>query len=114
MSDYLADRRGTPRCLSLVQEPSGQRHYLDGRGIHAGTTLEVRLESGKWLQVRYESEWPPEGLRPAFYLAVAGITSAKLDLPFDAQLRWPSDRFGRKARADVIDPTGDCELLVEG
>lgn len=100
--------------LRLVDEDSGPRHYLAGRPVHAGTTLELALAWGTvrcaatdpdpvWIRGRYEWSFQA-GDRPKFHVLlgdgspdcpreddeswVAG--TACFPLPAKAVLRWPS------------------------
>ncbi len=43
--------------LILANDAGGPRHFLDGRAVHAGATLELLLEDGRWLEVRYQWSW---------------------------------------------------------
>lgn len=80
--------------LELTRDAGGLRHTLDGKAVHAGTTLEVQLEDGKWIEGRYE--WNYEGdTLPRFHLGLAGeppgppTDEGALKLPTWAILRWP-------------------------
>jgi hypothetical protein len=42
--------------IDLYQNESGLRHYLDGQEIRCGTSLELLMEDGRWMPVRYECE----------------------------------------------------------
>ena len=96
--------------LRLQQEPGGPRHYLDGRGIHAGDRLELAVAEGVtrcahgdpdpvWLVGRYEWRFQP-GDAPRFFLELGdgkalGLGKctglAEFKLPETALLRWPSE-----------------------
>jgi len=39
--------------LQLKKELGGYRYYLDGRGVHAGDFLEIKIR-GNWKLARYE------------------------------------------------------------
>ena len=102
--------RAMGRPLNLRQEPSGPRHYLDGRAVHAGDTLELAVFEGVtvcaqgdpdpvWLRGRYEWSYQA-GDAPRFYLelgdgkalgAGACVGLAEFKLPEAAVLRWPSE-----------------------
>jgi hypothetical protein len=101
-----------PRSLRLVGEPSGPRHYLDGRPVHAGETLELAIAAAAtgnpdpawplWLRGRYEWSFHA-GERPTFYLELGDgkaesgecVGLAEFKLPEAAVLRWPSERADR-------------------
>jgi len=84
------------QVLMLSSDGGGPRHFLAGLPVHAGSVLEVLLEGGRWLRVRYE--WTARvNEEPTFYLALGrawetnedqGGPVAKLQLPSDAALRW--------------------------
>lgn len=89
--------------LELRQESSGLRYYLDGRPVHAGTFLELRLYPDavvndhhvavgpSWLIGRYEWNCRP-GTRPIFFFTVAdGLTGISATLPDGAICRWPAE-----------------------
>jgi hypothetical protein len=40
--------------LIEASDAGGRRHFLDGRPVHAGMTLELLLPDGQWLRGRYE------------------------------------------------------------
>jgi len=85
--------------LILGRSEGGQRHYLDGRPVHAGDTLELLLDDGCWLRVRYEWSWQPD-VAPTAHIALGLPASARKQLSIDppttsfalpprAILRWP-------------------------
>ena len=97
--------------LRLEQEPSGPRHHLDGRPVHAGDTLELAVAFGvavtapelalvshvAWVRGRYEWSFEP-GERPIFYLELGDgqgcgvcVGLAEFKLPEATVLRWPSE-----------------------
>lgn len=98
-----------PDILREEQEASGPRHYLDGRPVHAGETLEIRFaaaakarlvdtndaQEGIWLRGRYEWNFQP-GSRPVFYLELGNAEGggcaalAEFRIPPPAILRWPA------------------------
>jgi hypothetical protein len=83
--------------LIEAADPGGRRHFLDGRPVHAGTTLELLLAGGQWLRGR--SEWSyAAGQSPTFHVALGGPAGAERQgelpvvsfrLPPRAVLRWP-------------------------
>ena len=84
--------------LILARTDGGQRHFLDGRPVHAGARLELLLDDGRWVSVRYEWSWQPDE-PPRAYLALGVPTPARaitdapvvsFALPAPAILRWPS------------------------
>lgn len=74
--------------LVLGTDAGGLRHFVDGQPVHAGYVLEVELEDGTWVQMRYEWNFTRDA-PPVFYLALAGPAVAKVTLPESARLRWP-------------------------
>lgn len=64
------------------------RWHCDGRGIHAGSQMELRCDGGKWLTVRVESYNRGRGL--SAFIAVHGRQFASTIEPEYDQLRWPS------------------------
>lgn len=96
--------RGNP--LELGSDPGGPRHFLAGRAVHAGTQLLLLMVDGSWLSGRYENTRLADGhLLARFHFDVrcrtavrewandpgAGIAypEGAIDLPPDAELRWP-------------------------
>ena len=93
------------RTLTLVTEPGGLRHYLDGEPVHAADGLQLLMADGTWLSGRYENHRGPDYLEPLLYFPLRYKTERPLDrerpngprdfieacitLPSDAQLRWP-------------------------
>lgn len=92
--------------LLLGNDGGGRRHFLDGKPVHCGTTLEMQClehkedDYGAFLQplhkgvyVRYEAQLYPGG-KVTLYADVGGYTfTAELD---GHRFRWPPDR--RKGR----------------
>jgi hypothetical protein len=83
--------------LILGRTEGGARHFLDGRPVHAGATLERLLDDGHWLQVRYEWSWQPD-TSPTAHVALGVPAGARelvdppavsFELPPRAILRWP-------------------------
>ena len=69
----------------------GDRHYLAGKAVHCGTALELLVQGGRWVPVRYELA---RG-EPVAYLHLGGpgerfgaTDVVHFDLPTDAVLRW--------------------------
>ena len=89
--------------LELRQEPSGLRHYLDGRAVHAGDVLEIR-EGAAWLLARYE--WSFRAGDPPRLCLDAGELR-----PYEGTaLRWPVER----GAADAGRPDAARALALEG
>ena len=83
--------------LILGRTDGGARHFLAGRAVHAGDTLQLQVAGGDWLPIRYEWSWDPD-TPPTGHLALgvpAGAEQlqdtpvASFDLPATAILRWP-------------------------
>lgn len=62
----------------------GHRDYLDGRGVHAGELLEIKLDDG-WRVGRYEIEHHRGYREPVLYLSQFIV----LPLDLKCELRWP-------------------------
>ena len=82
--------------LILGRSDGGQRHYLDGRPVHAGDVLQLLLADDHWLPVRYEWSWDDKP--PRAYAALGAPAQAarqdqqpliEFSLPPRAILRWP-------------------------
>lgn len=59
--------------LVVGRDAGGQRHFLEGRPIRCGDSLELLLPGGLWIPVRFELEPDPiEGMRPVLYLGLGG------------------------------------------
>jgi hypothetical protein len=83
--------------LILGRTEGGLRHFLNGEPVHAGARLELQLDGGNWLPVRYEWSFS-ETTPPMAYVAlalpepaqgIAGPPLIQFALPTDAILRWP-------------------------
>ena len=97
--------------LETRAEPGGPRHYLEDRPVHAGDTLSLLLEHGRWVEGRYEWTFK-EADPPMFMLALGELPErtreqleaeeeqgiyrrpplVELTLPPRAVLRWPGKR----------------------
>jgi hypothetical protein len=99
-----------PGSLQLQREDGGLRHYLDGRAVHAGTTLQLLLPNSRWLSGRYEWSFQSDA-PPLLYVLLGGDwerlrkedprsevnggntdfcgEEVRLQLPESAVLRWP-------------------------
>ena len=77
----------TGHHLELREEGGGLGYFLDGRPVQAGVVLEVLLEGGEWLTVRFE--WKVEDQLPTLHLDL-GETQSKaiFCLPERARFRW--------------------------
>ncbi len=82
--------------LVLARDEGGRRHFLDGRPVHAGTTLELLCADGHWLRVRYQ--WSGDDRPPTAATALGAPAEAERQglqpivefaLPPRAILRWP-------------------------
>lgn len=97
--EHIEPMRGVEPHTQLIlgSDAGGQRHFLDGRPVHAGTRLELLLDDGHWAPIRLE--WslnrPDE---PDAYLGLGVPAGArelgeylpvKFTLPPGAILRWP-------------------------
>jgi hypothetical protein len=84
--------------LILGRSDGGPRHYLDGKPVHAGDTLELLTDSEDWLPVRYEWDWNVEHAPRAYFnlglpAPARGVTEppdVSVALPSTAILRWRS------------------------
>ena len=83
--------------LILGRSEGGQRHFLDGHPVRAGSTLELLGADGRWLTICYEWSW--DGDRPPTAHPALGVPRgaerlvdaplASFALPPSAILRWP-------------------------
>ena len=72
--------------LVLSEDGGGPRHYLDGRPVHCGEPLQVRL-GGVWLWVRYEAS-----LKSLDRVSVCLHADGGKIIPDDrATFRWKED-----------------------
>lgn len=79
--------------LELKLELGGPRNYLDGRPLHAGEILEVRLSDGSWTEARYEYHWDRKAtiLDAYFLIPRAGSPDTDTCLPAHSTwCRWPA------------------------
>jgi len=84
--------------LILARDSGGERHFLNGRPVHAGSALELKLQE-TWVKVIYESSWS-SGLTATASLLLGGPAEAERQgdtplvsfaLPPRAVLRWPQN-----------------------
>ena len=85
------------RVLVLAEDAGGRRHFLAGKPVNAGSSLELRLADDLWVPVRYEWNW--NDARPRAYLALGGRGETigpewapepvSFAIPDRAELRWP-------------------------
>lgn len=81
-------------ALRLSDDAGSLRYLLHGRSVQRGDLLELLLDDGTWLPVRFDWSGEEEE-RPSFLVALAAETEASLPplvVPPDAILRWPEDR----------------------
>lgn len=83
--------------LILGRDGVGQRHFLAGRPVAAGTGLELLLPDGRWQPIAYEWSWGQDK-PPTASLVLGGPDPAErhgdlpvvsFALPPSAVLRWP-------------------------
>ena len=83
--------------LIEASDAGGRRHFLDGRPVHAGMTLELLLPGGHWLAGRYEWSYVA-GELPTLHVELGGpaeaerqgeVPAVSFPLPPRAVLRWP-------------------------
>jgi hypothetical protein len=90
--------------LEFWRDGETPRHYLDGRPVSVGDTLELSLSGGRWLRVRYRwngeedtlpvfsvvlgGAWELRQLRDPNAVEKAPEAVIRLELE-DAVLRWP-------------------------
>ncbi len=89
----------------LLLGTDGKHHFLDGRLVHVGDTLELKLAGGRWLRCRYR--WNRDGdTQPVFSIMLGGYWERRLlrgkealeNAPEailrleleDAEFRWPA------------------------
>jgi len=84
--------------LIEAADAGGRRHFLDGRPVHAGTTLELLLADGHWMTGRYEWSFAA-GEPPTLHVMLGGPAEAErqgelpvvsFTVPPRAVLRWPT------------------------
>lgn len=71
--------------LTLNWQSDGPRYYVDGEPVHAGDLLEVQLDDGSWVVVRFEYHWDKKQNTIDPFLIIA---DGQL-LPADSLCRWP-------------------------
>ena len=91
--------------LILGQVEGGPRHFLDRQPVHAGATLELLLDNGRWITVGYEWTWQPGALSTAHValgvrprtreLGAADPPTVAFELTPRAILRWPEQERAR-------------------
>ncbi|HEU5219297.1 MAG TPA: hypothetical protein VFU23_11590 [Gemmatimonadales bacterium] len=81
-----------PGQLELRTEPSGPRHYLNGKPVRAGQGLFLLLAPDVWVPGRYEWTFRRKD-RPRLYLELGGHAGQEVELrlPEEALLRWPGE-----------------------
>jgi hypothetical protein len=64
--------------MQLIEaaDGGGRRHFLDGRPVHAGATLELLMPDEQWLRGRYEWSYAG-GEPPTFYIVLGGPAEAQ-------------------------------------
>lgn len=72
--------------LVIGDDGAGPRHYLMGKAVHAGNSLEMLTDAG-WQLVRYEAEWTDDSLTARLLLPDEGELASPGP---DVELRWPS------------------------
>jgi hypothetical protein len=72
--------------LQLHSDASGLRHYLDGKPVSAGDTIEV-LFHGQWTKVQYE--WIGKASQPP--IGIVSEDATTISLKPETQVRWPQD-----------------------
>lgn len=95
--DVLRSIRST-HGLHFVDDSGGGRWHLNGRGLHCGNALEILLDNGTWLPVRFEvtfgdGDQACNGRLPRFYVSTAGGSSLKASVDHEQWkapiFRWP-------------------------
>jgi hypothetical protein len=78
--------------LVLQHDGSGYRHYLDGRPVHCGAqlllkVLPIKCGSGAmWIWARYEAAWVDNKPRPMLYTLSGRVVADE-----GTFLRWPTE-----------------------
>ena len=80
-----------PGQLMSGVDAGGERHFLDGRAVHAGDGLELQLADDRWVGGRYEWDFK-RGTPALFYMGLAGGGQVSFHIPSSAILRWPALR----------------------
>ena len=87
--------------LVAGRDSGGDRHFLDGKAVHAGQMLEILMPSGKWLPVRYESSWD-DGFHPRFLIGVGHVVEGSDGELYDgdAEIILRSNTWDHADRSD--------------
>jgi len=73
--------------LTLSNDGSGRRHFVDGKPVHCGTGLQWSPDYGNtWINVRYEANFSQEGVFPCLYMP----DGSRLVPTVDSKFRWPN------------------------
>jgi hypothetical protein len=100
------------------------RWFLDGSNVHCGDSLEVALEDGSWLPVRFELAWAKrhhteaeEAHRPVLHVATRGFPSPFMVACDGMQFRWPrrsrQEETLREARPYERKVTSDAAVELD-
>jgi len=91
--------------LILGQVEGGPRHFVGGQPVHAGATLELLLDNGRWITAGCEWTWQPDALSAAHValgvrsrgrdLGAADPPTVAFELTPCAILRWPEQERAR-------------------
>ncbi len=80
------------QVLVVDRDGGGFRHYLAGEPVHCGSALELLVQGGRWVGVRYELR----AGEPIAYLGLGGPGEpfgandcVHFAVPVNAVLRWP-------------------------
>jgi hypothetical protein len=84
--------------LCLLQEPSGFRHYLDDRALHAGDALWMKMKSWCWEKQRYVG---PSGAVNAGYAWVKSSWRWE-KVRYEWSFRPDEDPFFVRAEGELI------------
>ncbi len=76
--------------LRLTWQPDGPRYFLDDAPVHAGDTLEARMDDGAWTAVRFEYHWDRIANTVEPYLIQSGPDGDNHLLPDHTECRWPA------------------------
>lgn len=71
----------------VLEDDGGPRHYLDGRPVHCGTQLRLKIsDRPDWVWARYEGSFHSNGISARLY-TVFGIVVPNEN----TFLRWPTE-----------------------
>ena len=81
-----------PATLRPGSRSGEMRHYLSGRPVNGGDTIELCF-SGGWVTGRYEWNSEQSEQQPSFHCSIVvdggGVVERVIEIPENALVRWP-------------------------